>query len=205
MAMRYAGAEVTLFAEANAFSDSLGRRVTAALRRARVDYRPGMRVDSISKGPLVFSGSARQEFDRVVLATGAAPLAFFARSGLALDDKGFVRVDENMRSVSHPEVFAVGDCAALAEAKSGVHAVRQGAVLERNLRHFVKDESLEPYHPTRRALLILTCGARYAIAARGSLSVEGRWVWWWKNSIDRRWLKRLNGLMMRRPLEADRQ
>ena len=198
MAMRYAGAEVTLFAEPNGLGGNLGRRVAAALRRARVDYRPGMRVDAIGKGPLVLSGSARQEFDRVVLATGAAPLGFFARSGLALDAKGFVLVDEYMRSVSHPEVFALGDCAALAEAKSGVHAVRQGAVLERNLRHLVKEEPLEPYHAGRRALLILTCGARYAIAARGALAAEGRWVWWWKNWIDRRWLARLNDPLARR-------
>jgi selenide,water dikinase len=40
-------------------------------------------------------------------------------------------------------------------------------------------------------LLILSCGSRYAIATRGGWSVEGRWVWWWKNAIDRRWLKRL--------------
>jgi len=49
------------------------------------------------------------------------------------------------------------------------------------------------YEPDPRALLLLSCGARYAIAARGTWSAEGRWAWWWKNWIDRRWLKRIRG------------
>jgi selenide,water dikinase len=94
--------------------------------------------------------------------------------------------------VSHPQVFAVGDCAALDEAKSGVHAVRHGMLLAQNLRKLVAGEALEPYRPQPRALLLLTCGARYAIATRGGWSAEGRLAWWWKNAIDRRWLRRLN-------------
>jgi len=42
------------------------------------------------------------------------------------------------------------------------------------------------------ALLLMSCGSRYAIASRGAWSWEGHWAWWWKNAIDRRWLRRLN-------------
>jgi NADH dehydrogenase FAD-containing subunit len=104
-----------------------------------------------------------------------------------------VRVDASLRSTSHPEVFAVGDCAALGEAKSGVHSVRQGRVLEHNLRNVLADGPVQRYEPKPRALLLLTCGGRYAIAARGNWSAEGRWAWWWKNWIDRRWLAVLAG------------
>jgi len=95
--------------------------------------------------------------------------------------------------VSHPHVFAVGDCAGLGEAKSGVNAVRHGAVLEQNLRNLVAGTPLVHYEIDPHALLILTCGARYAIASRGSWSAEGRWAWWWKYWIDRRWMKQLRG------------
>src|SRR6267142_2639460 len=115
-----------------------------------------MHVDAIERGPVVVAGAAHQQFDLVLWATGPAPLPWLARSGLALDERGFVRVDRALRSVSHPHVLAVGDCAALDEPKSGVHAVRHG------------------------------------IAARGGWSAQGRWVWWWKNAIDRRWMRRLN-------------
>jgi len=192
MALRHRGGEVTLYSARAAFPEALARRVGRRLRRVGVDYRPGMRVDAIESGPLVVAGSARQQFDTVLWATGPAPLEWLASSGLALDDGGFVRVDPALRSVSHPHVFAVGDCAALAEAKSGVHAVRQGAVLERNLRHLAAGTALEAYEPQPNALLLMSCGARYAIASRGGWSVEGRWAWWWKNAVDRSWMRRLN-------------
>lgn len=191
MAIRHRGVEVTVYSEHDAFTGDAARRVARMLRRRRVDYRRGMRADAVEPGPVVVSGSARQAFDLVLWASGAAALPFFATSGLALDERGFVRVDEALQSVSHPEVLAVGDCAALGEAKSGVHAVRQGAVLADNLRCLVRGVRPEPYQPREKALLILTCGGRYAIAMRGDWSAQGRWVWWWKNAIDRRWLKNL--------------
>ena len=191
MALRYRGAEITVYSEREAFDGAAAQRVVRALRRMRVDYRPGMRADHVVSGPTIYSGTTRQAFDLVLWASGAAPLPLFEKSSLALDERGFVRVDECLRSVSHPEVLAAGDCASLPEAKSGVHAVRHGAVLADNLRRFVSGAPLEPYRPLDKALLILTCGRRYAIAMRGNWSAEGRWVWWWKNWIDRRWLKML--------------
>lgn len=193
MALRHRGGEVTVYSERSGFSPPLARRIERAVRRRGVDFRPGMRVDAVEPGPVVISGTSRQQFDMVLWASGPAPHPWLAMSGLALDDRGFVRVDESLRSVSHPHIFAVGDCAGLGEAKSGVHAVRHGVVLEQNLRNLVANTPLVSYQPDPRALLIMSCGARYAIAARGTWSAEGRWAWWWKSWIDRRWLRRLRG------------
>ena len=197
MALRHRGGEVTLYSERSAFPPELARRVERALRRRGVDFRPGMRVDAVEPGPVVVAGAARQQFDLVLWATGPAPLQWLGASGLALDEHGFVRVDAALQSVSHPHVFAVGDCAALDEAKSGVHAVRHGRVLAQNLRNLVAGSARVPYQPRPRALLLITCGARYAIAARGGWSAEGRWAWWWKNAIDRRWMRSLNATAAR--------
>jgi NADH dehydrogenase FAD-containing subunit len=192
MALRHRGVEVTVYSDRDAFEGKAAQRVRAALRRRRVDYRRGMRADGVEPGPVVVSGTSRQAFDRVLWAGGAAPLPLFENAGLALDERGFVRVDEALCSVSHPEVLAAGDCAAAGEAKNGVHAVRQGHLLADNLRCLVRGLRPQPYQRREKALLILTCGARYAIAMRGAWSAEGHWVWWWKNWIDRRWLKNLN-------------
>jgi pyridine nucleotide-disulfide oxidoreductase family protein len=193
MALAHRGGAITLYSEARVFAPPLAERIERQLRKRRIDYRPGMRIDALEPGPTVVAGRARQQFDLVLWATGAAPLAWLANSGLALDERGFVRVDTALRSVSHPEVFAVGDCAALGEAKSGVHAVRHGRTLEQNLRNVLLGWAVRPYEPQPRALLLLTCGRRYAIAARGNWTAEGYSVWWWKNWIDRRWLAFLAG------------
>lgn len=190
MALRHRGALVTLYSE----KPSISERVARQLRRRKVDYRPGMPVTAIEPGPVVISGPARQEFDLALLATGAAPLPWLRQSGLRTDARGYVLVDRALRSLSHPEVFALGDCATLADAshpKSGVYAVRHGEALIENLRRLVAGAALEPYTPQRKALALITCGARYAIAERGAWSARGRWVWWWKDSIDRRWLRSL--------------
>lgn len=188
MALRHRGALVTVYAE----NPALAPRVLKELRRRQVDYRPGMAATSIEPGPVVIAGSARQEFDLVVLATGAAPRAWLAGSRLASDERGFVLVHDTLQSVSHPEVFAIGDCATLQGSphpRSGVYAVRHGEALAENLRRLCSGVALERYVPQRKALLLLTCGARYAIAERGGWSAQGRWVWWWKDHIDRRWIR----------------
>jgi selenide,water dikinase len=69
-----------------------------------------------------------------------------------------------------------------------VYAVRHGEALIENLRRLVGGAALEPYVPQKKALVLLSCGARYAIAERDGWSAQGRWVWWWKDGIDRRWI-----------------
>ena len=196
MALRYRGVAVTLYSGSQTVSPGLAARLLPLLRRAGVDYRPGMPVDSIEPGPVVMSGPSSQDFDLVLLATGAVPIEWPQRSGLHADERGFVLVDPMLRSVSHPFVFAVGDCATSRDVpmpKAGVYSVRQGEALIENLRREVTDEALARFRPRKGALSILSCGTRYAVAERGTWSAQGHWVWRWKDWIDRRWLKSLNG------------
>ncbi len=63
--------------------------------------------------------------------------AWLRDSGLALDQQGFIAVDEFQRSTSHPAVFAAGDVSTRVDrqlARSGVYAVRAGPPLAKNLR-----------------------------------------------------------------------
>jgi pyridine nucleotide-disulfide oxidoreductase family protein len=191
MALRYRGAAVTLYSQ---HAQPTPARSESALRRMGVDLRPGMPISAIERGPLVISGASRQEFDVVILTTGAKPLPWLRGGGLAHDEQGFVLVDDKLESVSHPGVFAAGDCATLQSRpvpKSGVYALRQGEALVLNFRRMLRGEPPLAYRPQRHALLLVSCGRRYAIAQRGAWSAQGRWVWWWKNRIDRAWVRSL--------------
>jgi pyridine nucleotide-disulfide oxidoreductase family protein len=193
MAMRHRGAHVSVYSERSAFPPGLAPRVAAALRGESVSFL-AMAVTRLEPGPSVIAGATEARYDQVVLASGAAPLPWLARCGLATDERGFVLVDETLRSVSHPEVFAAGDCATLREhpvPKSGVYALRQGQALVQSLRRLVAGQPALAYRPQRHALMLLSCGRRYAIAQRGGWSAEGRWVWWWKDRVDRSWVKSL--------------
>jgi len=129
--------------------------------------------------------------DAVLVATDAAPPGWFGATGLALDPNGFLAVGPTLQSVNDPDVFAAGDCAALAtpREKAGVFAVRAGPPLAGNLRRRAANQTLKPWRPQRRHLALISTGERYAVASRGPFKAEGRWVWRVKDWIDRRWMR----------------
>jgi pyridine nucleotide-disulfide oxidoreductase family protein len=141
--------------------------------------------------------------DVVLWATGAEAHGWqkdpARRGSLAVDDQGFVRIDGQLRSVSHPQVFATGDCASWsgpALPKAGVHAVRMGPVLAGNLRAALRVPAaagdLRVHRPQRHFLALLATGDGRAIASRGPFGAEGAWAWRWKDRIDRRFLQQFD-------------
>jgi pyridine nucleotide-disulfide oxidoreductase family protein len=174
------------------FVPAVRARAHAALERARVTVLP-LACTALEAGELVLDGGTRVACDVPVLATGAQAPRWLAGSGLALDERGFVLTGPTLQSVSHPEVFAAGDVATRADAphpKSGVHAVRAGPPLALNLRRALGGGELQPHRPQARTLYLLSTGRKHAIASRGGWSAAGRWVWWWKDRIDRGFIAR---------------
>jgi selenide, water dikinase len=167
------------------------------LAERRVKVHPGHRVVAVEEGAVRCANGAMVALDEILWVTSARPAPWLERSGLAVDDKGFVRVDETLRSLYHREVFAAGDVAAMEghpRPKSGVFAVRQGPPLAANLRRAAQGQPLGRFVPQRKFLSIVTTGDRHAIASRGRWAVEGDWVWRWKDWIDRRFVRAYNRL-----------
>jgi selenide,water dikinase len=130
--------------------------------------------------------------DVIFVVTEATAPHWLTYTGLTLDARGFVALAATLRS-SDPRIFAAGDCATVLKhprPKSGVFAVRQGPPLAENLKRVLSGKAPLPFVPQRRHLAILGTGDGRALATRGNWSVEGRWVWWWKDRIDREWMRR---------------
>lgn len=134
--------------------------------------------------------------DAVMWATGAQAYTWPKSSGLACDERGFVRIDASLRSLSHPRVFAAGDCAALDPPlpKAGVFAVRMGPILAHNLRAAIERRPLRDYRPQRRFLVLIGTGGAHAVGTWGRFAWQGDWVWRWKQKIDQRFVTRYNTL-----------
>ncbi len=155
------------------------------------------RVEVVDSGRVHTADDRSFCFDEILWVTSAEPASWFRDSGLRTDDHGYVQVGTDLRSISHPGVFAAGDCASIVghpRPKAGVHAVRQGAWLAENLQRVLKGEPLRHEIPQRQALAILATGPRHAVATRGRWSVQGRWVWRWKDLIDRRFMRKFQSL-----------
>jgi pyridine nucleotide-disulfide oxidoreductase family protein len=177
------------------YPDAVRRRGAAALRRAGVTVMRSA-CTAIAADHVRLDNGARAHCDAPVLALGAQPPAWLAASGLALDEAGFVATGPTLQSLSHAEVFAAGDVASRPDAphpRSGVQAVRAGPALAENLRRYVGGGALLPHTPPARTLNLISCGDRQAIAAWGGWSAQGRWAWWWKDRIDRAWVRRFAG------------
>ena len=196
-----------LFSAADRILPGHGRRARAAfervLRARGVRVHAGARIAAVRPGAVVADGGAVHAIDEVLWATEAAAQQWPGAAGLDVDERGFIRVADTLESTSHAGVFAAGDAAAVVNQpreKAGVFAVRQGPPLAANLRRAVRGEPLEPFRPQRRFLSLISTGDRRAVASRGRWALEGRWVWTWKDRIDRRFMTRFNHLPA---MEAD--
>ncbi len=169
------------------------RRVRRRLAEAGVVVHFGSAAVAVEPGAVVVTGGGRIAADAVVWATSASAAPWIAASGLGTDARGFACVDNHLRSVTHPFVFASGDCAtvgATPHAKSGLYAVRHGPPLATNLLRQLCGGPLVAWRPQPRALALVSTGGRDAILSWGPFAAEGAWVWRWKDRIDRRFVAR---------------
>jgi pyridine nucleotide-disulfide oxidoreductase family protein len=169
------------------FTPRVRQRAVDTLRRARITLM-NQKVVEVGPAQVQLDNGARLVCDVPLLALPAVAPPWLRDSGLALDEQGFVATTATLQSTSHPEVFAAGDVASRndrALPRSGVFAVRAGPALALNLRRRLAGGELMPWQPRERSLYLLSCGDRRAIASWGNLSAQGRWVWWWKDQIDR--------------------
>lgn len=174
-------------------------RAEQVLQRRGVELRTGSKVVEVNppgeaappprQAVLRLSSGEEISCNLVIWVTAATGWPLFREAGLPLDDRGFLLVDDALRSIADPRVFAAGDCATLAgfpgTAKAGVYAVREGPVLARGLRAAMAGEEPPRYRPQRGFLVILNTGD-----GRGLLSYKGfvsysRWAFRLKDRIDR--------------------
>ena len=196
LAMRHglagSGAQFALFSELPVLAGhGARRRIVGILGERGVAVRSGRKVLAAGENGLELEGGERFEAQAAVWATGAYAPPWIAQSGLATDARGFVAVSDTLQSRSRPEIFAAGDVATVIgepRPKSGVFAVRQGPVLARNLRRALAGDAPERFRPRSRSLALISCGNPYAVASWGRFSLEGAWVWRWKDRIDRRFV-----------------
>lgn len=174
------------------FNAATQKRIAAMLRRKGITALQGG-ATGFADGAVQLGCGATLACDVPLIAVGAQAPAWLQGSGLALDAKGFVAVDDCLRSTSHPEVLAAGDVSSHANpdvGRNGAHALHAGATLVGNLLALAQNQPPAPHRPPRRHLSLLGCGNGQAILDWGGWSAQGYWVGWLKRILDRRLVRR---------------
>jgi NADH dehydrogenase len=114
------------------------------------DIRTKAAVRALSPGTVHLSDDTIQA-DTIILAAGIVPNPVVAGLSVEKDRRGHIEVDETMRSKSHSDVWALGDCASV-PAPNGKpypnlaqHALREAKVLAGNIVAVLDDRQPRPF------------------------------------------------------------
>jgi selenide,water dikinase len=171
---------------ATASHPTLRRKLEKALSRAGIEVVTGTRLTACENGVVELSSGDRISAALVMNCTGSAPYPWLAETGLKTE-RGRVVIDACLRSTSHPHIWAAGDTSHFKPhplEPAGVFAVRAGPVIAENIRRIASGVPLSEFHPQSDYLKLVSLGEKRAVAEKYGLSVEGRWVWHLKKSID---------------------
>ena len=163
------------------FPESLSRAAHRDLEALGVEVRTDSLVSRI-EADAVYVGNERIPTRTVFWAAGnqASPLA---RSlGALLDEVGHVLVQPDLTIPGHPEVFVVGDLAALKQEGAFIPwvapaAMQQGIHAARNVRRALRGEPHRPFRYRNRGNLA-TIGRNKAIADFGRMRFSGHLAWY---------------------------
>ena len=164
------------------FPEEISLRAQADLRELGVDVRLGSIVTRVDEeGAHVGEECIRTRTILWAAGNAASPLARFL--GVPLDRAGRVLVEPDLSIPGHPEVFVVGDMAALTDVRGvrvpavAAAAEQEGKRAGENIKMRLRDQPTRPFKYLNKGDLA-TIGRYRAVADFGSFRVFG-WLAWW--------------------------
>jgi len=133
-------------------SETLGRYAQKKMEERGVTFRLNTRLTDAQPGLVALSdGAIRAE--TLVWTAGTAPNPLTKSLPFAKDKRGALIVNKSLQLQGQPNLWAVGDCAAVVDAKTdkpcpptAQFALREAQVLAKNLRAQVEGRRLQEFH-----------------------------------------------------------
>ena len=163
-----------------AFPEKLQEEALRDLKELRVDVRLKSVVTRIEPDA-VYVGDEKIPTHAVFWAAGNAASPLGKQLGVAVDRAGRVQVEPDLSVPGRPEIFVVGDMAAVTSEGKSVPGVapaanQMGERAAKNLLATLRGQPREPFRYTNKGDLA-TIGRHRAIAAFGKLQLEGYFAW----------------------------
>jgi len=124
--------------------------LVAALDRLGVSVRAGVSVTKVLPDGVELEGGEFVAGDGCLWTTGVRVVPLATEAGIATDEHGRIRTDAMLRSVSHPEIYAVGDAAAIPQAYGVLHGTCQSGMptaahAAENIARQLQGKQLKPF------------------------------------------------------------
>ncbi len=165
-----------------AFPDSLGTKAEKQLSTLGVEVHKGEPVAHIDETGVAFKDGTRLPASMVVWAAGIRGTPFAKKLGVPVDRSGRVVVGTDCAIAEHPEVFAIGDMAAMRDA-AGVDvpglcpaAIQMGHYVAATIRADLAGKPRKPFKYLDKGSMA-TVGRRRAIAKVKKLELSGVIAW----------------------------
>ncbi|MFI6582458.1 NAD(P)/FAD-dependent oxidoreductase [Embleya sp. NPDC050493] len=100
----------------------------AALARLGVEVRTGVSIGKVLPDTVELEGGESVFADACLWTAGVRVSPLAENAGFTVDDRGRVVVDATLRSVSHPDVYAIGDAAAVRQTYGVIHGTCQSGI-----------------------------------------------------------------------------
>ena len=195
--------QLTLFTKENRILKDFPKRTIHKFelhfKKNNIKILTNTEIKKINGDCIVDSENKERIFDDIFLVARTSGPEWLKKTNLDLDDEGFLAVNDQLRSISKNNIFGSGDIVNIDKynlKKSGVYAVRQGDVLSKNLRNTLLKKDLKKFKPQRSFLSIISMGEKKAIASKYSFSIQGKWVWNWKNHIDQKFIAKFSNFLI---------
>jgi NADH dehydrogenase len=160
----------------------LAATAARVLERRGVDIRVSTAVRSIETGRVRLENDTI-DAGTIVLTAGIVPSAVASAIPVVRDQRGRIAVDATMRSRSHPQVWALGDCAAIPGPDGrpypalAQHTVREARHLARNIRAAIDGRIPSPFM-FRSLGTMASLGHTRAVARVFGVRLTGFLAWW---------------------------
>ena len=133
-------------------SELLGDYARRSMQTRGVEFKLGVRLVDARPGAVVLS-DGEVPAQTLVWTAGVAPNPLLATLPYERDKRGAVKVESTMAVPGAAGIWAVGDCAALNDGKTGKpcpptaqFAIREAATLARNLKATLEGRPAKPFH-----------------------------------------------------------
>jgi len=162
-----------------AYTPELSRKAQLQLERLGVTVWAGRMVTGIDAEGVTL-GNERIASRTVIWAAGVAASPLGASLGVPLDRAGRVRVEPDLTVPGHPDIFVVGDLAAIDQVPGIAPAAKQmGRHAALNIRNALKGKPSKPFR-YRDYGQLATIGRNAAVAMLGKVKLSGfpAWLVW---------------------------